>query len=71
VQHGMDKVIEWGFGQMQKAADEKKATAKEAQAEHERVAQVKRAAKKTLHFLGETGKAYYDTYRDLKKKEGN
>jgi hypothetical protein len=68
LQHGMDKVIEWGFSQMKKAADEQKAApAKESQNPY--IANTKALARKTMRFLGATGRAYYDTYRDLKKRD--
>lgn len=67
LQHGMDKVIEWGFAQMKKAADAPKVPAKEPKNPY--VANAKNATQKTLRFLGATGRAYYDTYRDLKKRD--
>lgn len=68
VQHGMDRVIEWGFAEMRKAADTPEKPKQEPQSEY--VAKAKKIAKGTAKFVSSTVSAYYDTYRDLKKGEG-
>ncbi len=66
IQHGTDKVIEWGFAKM-KESEHRKKDSKEFKNKYARVAAT--AAKGTLGFLGVLGQSYYDKYRELKNTE--
>ena len=70
LQHGMDKVIEWGFAEMRKAADAPAPKKAPKEPENEYIARAKKLAKGAARFASSTVSAYYDTYRDLKKKDG-
>lgn len=65
VQHGLDRVIAWGFDRMQKAAEARKEPAKERTSA---VGKLQRAGKTFLRFVGQAGKSYYRAYDDLKQK---
>lgn len=59
VQHGLDKVIAWGFSQMRSTGEQK------PKANAGRASRFVRGALKTF---GKMGDAYYRKYDDLKKK---
>jgi hypothetical protein len=70
VQHGMDKVIEWGFAKMRDVSEEPEKAAKaDAEPGNPHIANAKRLGKKAMHFASSAVHAYYDTYRELKKKD--
>ena len=62
VQHGMDRVVEWGFARLKEQGDTQ---SDEAKTVSEKAASVGRGV---LGFLGTLGDTYYKTYGDLKKK---
>ena len=62
VQHGIDRVVEWGFMRMKEQGDTQP---KEAKTVTEKAASVGRGV---LGFLGTLGDTYYRTYEDLKKR---
>ncbi|MDD5056052.1 MAG: hypothetical protein PHZ00_07360 [Candidatus Peribacteraceae bacterium] len=68
VQHGMDKVIEWGFARMQDVSKEKE---QEPAAEPERSTLLHGIAKTgrgVIRFFGVAGKSYYRYYEELKAR---
>lgn len=63
VQHGMDRVIDWGLHRMREAGnDPPRATKPDTSSK------AVRAAKGLLRFMGDTGDAYYRTYEKLKSQ---
>jgi hypothetical protein len=65
VQHGIDKVIAWGFEKM-KDVDAAKAPQKFENPHMEKAA---KAGRSVLGFLGRAGESYFKTYEDLKKNK--
>lgn len=61
VQHGMDRLIGWGFERMRQAG-----TATPQKQNRSRAARVGRGI---LRFVGRAGDAYYRTYDALKQKK--
>lgn len=64
VQHGIDKLTQWGFEVMKEQAE--KAPPKETGNLYAREA--KKAGRSVLKFLGKLGTGYYKKYEELKKK---
>ncbi|MEK7591590.1 MAG: hypothetical protein AAB489_05300 [Patescibacteria group bacterium] len=65
-QHLGDKVTEWGFEKMKEAGE--KSPAK--QEKNAYAARAKKAGRSALSLIGELGRAYYDRYEELKRREG-
>jgi hypothetical protein len=65
LQHGIDRVITWGFAKMKTIG-----TGKEKPNPNEKPWQkkTKHGGKKVLEFLGSFGEAYMDKYEELKQK---
>lgn len=59
VQHGCDKLIEFGLSNIQKAGND---------GQEETTSKIGRACKSTFSFIGTLGKSYFETYEDLKAK---
>ena len=66
-QHVGDKVTEWGFEKLKEAGDQDpgKTPKKNAYA-----ARVEKAGRSALSLIGQLGRAYYDRYEELKRREG-
>jgi len=65
LQHGLDRVVDWGFSKMKETGDMPDTEVKKIDNPY-----LRRAAafgKSTLKFLGNAGDAYYRTYEELKK----
>ncbi len=60
IQHGMDRVIEWGFAKMQEVPKEDKTF------ENPTLRKAAKAGRSVLRFFGGMGKAYYEHYEELK-----
>ena len=59
IQHGIDRVIGWGFKKMRDVeSPEEKPSGK-----------IVHAGKKIVSFVGKAGDAYYETYDKLKNKK--
>ncbi len=63
LQHGMDKVIEWGFSKMQNVPKEDQAF------ENPTLRKAAKAVRGVLRFFGGMGKAYYAYYEELKARD--
>ncbi len=63
VQHGMDKVIAWGFAKMQDVPKEDRTL------ENPTLRKAAKAGRGVLRFFGGMGKAYYEHYEKLKADE--
>lgn len=63
VQHGMDKVIEWGFSKIKDIPKE----GGEKKIENPALRNAAKAGRGVLRFFGGMGKAYYEYYEELKK----
>ena len=66
VQHGMDRVIEWGLASMKKAGEAP--VNKKESSENPQLDRIKLMGRKTLGFIGTLGDEYYRTYEELKAK---
>lgn len=64
-QHTLDRTIEWGIHRMKDAGEPDQVIEHNDTKKHV----VKRSVKSTLHFFGELGTAYFDTYEKLKSKK--
>jgi hypothetical protein len=64
LQHGIDKVIEWGFDKLQEA-NKQQSTFKDVKEGHRAI----RALRNTVGFIGEAGSVYYKTYEKLKRDD--
>lgn len=64
VQHGMDRLTEWGLKKMRETGT----TPPSAEPKNPHVRRIVRAGKGVLNFLGSTGEAYYRNYEELKRK---
>ena len=66
VQHGMDKVIEWGFAKIKEAGEMEPQRAAADGDSNPYLRNAAKAARKALGFLGTAGSAYYEKYEQLK-----
>ena len=62
VQHGLDKLCEWGFAKMQSVPRQ----GKERQIKNPILRMLARVGRGTVRFFGGMGKAYYERYEELK-----
>jgi acetyl-CoA acetyltransferase len=70
IQHGMDRVIAWGFQSMRKATEQSgKAATKTKKATASRLDTAKQTGISILRFIGQTGEAYFEKYEELKKNK--
>ncbi|MDD4319415.1 MAG: hypothetical protein PHW10_03775 [Candidatus Peribacteraceae bacterium] len=65
LQHGMDRLGEWGFRTMRKAASQPSASPLQPSTTKSRLTRI---LKKALGFVGDAGDTYYATYEELKRK---
>lgn len=69
VQHGLDKVIEWGFAKIKETSDTSEKRISKIKNKHlSRAAKIGRVS---LRFLGEAGQAFYRTYDELKRESSD
>jgi len=66
IQHGLDKLFEFGFEKMQKTGNTTKPPKKN---ENKYMAGAKRAGKETVSFLGALGEGFYKRYEQLKRED--
>ena len=64
VQHGMDRLTEWGFRKMREASS----VSQKVKHADSKTARVAAAGRALLGFLGRAGEAYYKTYEMLKSR---
>ncbi len=64
VQHGMDKVIAWGFSTMEEAS---KTPTQKKPSRNLFLRETARAGRGLLRFVGTLGTEYYKKYDELKK----
>lgn len=65
LQHGIDRLIGWGFSKMKESGTEEE---KVHSFESPYLNAAARAGKGALRFVGNMGEAYFHTYEELKKK---
>ena len=65
VQHGMDKVVVFGFKTLKNAGK----SPKKDKTRNKYLKNVKKAGRSTLSFFGTLGDSFYNEYEDLKKQE--
>ena len=64
VQHGFDRLCDWGFRELRKAGSNDVIDTEE----NPHLARAKRTGKATLRFLGMLGESYFREYENLKKR---
>ena len=63
VQHGMDKLVVFGFKTLKQAGK----SPKKDKTKNKYIKHVKKAGRSTLSFFGTLGDSFYDEYEELKK----
>ena len=66
IQHGLDKLFEFGFEKMKETGEKKEIY---DPSENVYLRNAKKAGKTTLSFLGTIGDSYYERYEKLKKDD--
>ena len=67
VQHGIDKVITWGFKKMK---DAEQGTNPDADIENPHLRKAAKIGRGVMGFIADNGQAYYKSYEELKRSSG-
>lgn len=65
LQHGIDKVIDWGFSKMREIPPQEK---EEQTIKNPALRSLANAGRGIARFFGSAGSAYYRSYEELKRK---
>lgn len=68
LQHGIDKVVTWGFRKMK---DVQQGTDPEKDIENPHLQKAAKLGRGLLGFVADAGQAYYKSYEELKKKSAD
>lgn len=68
VQHGIDKVVSWGFAKMK---DVQQNTNPEADIANPHLKKAAKIGRGLMGFIADTGQAYYKSYEEIKRSSAN